>query len=154
MKKTRLGFTLMTKSEGFTLIELLIVIAIIGLLITISLFGLQGARESARDSKRKADLEIIRSGLELYRSDCNIYPAALPSVGSTLSGGGTPANCSGSYIGAVPGDPTVGKNYRYARVGSTYELCASLETQTTTNVTCGGSSNCGSSSCNYKVVSP
>ncbi len=43
-------------NTGFTLIELLVVIAITAILIGLSVFGLQGARESARDAQRKADL--------------------------------------------------------------------------------------------------
>ncbi|MCK4588676.1 prepilin-type N-terminal cleavage/methylation domain-containing protein, partial [Candidatus Woesebacteria bacterium] len=60
--------------KGFTLIELLVVISIIGILLALSIFGLQGARKSARDSKRKADIELIRSGIEIYKADCNVYP--------------------------------------------------------------------------------
>ena len=65
---------MMRIKKGFTLIELLVVISIIGILIAVSIFGLSGARESARDARRKSDLELIRSGLELYRADCNAYP--------------------------------------------------------------------------------
>ncbi len=138
---------------GFTLIELLVVISIIGILIGISLFGMQGARESSRDARRKADLEMIRSGLEIYKSDCNIYPA---SLGTSLVGSGSPTSCavSNTYISAVPADPLdSARSYRYARISTaTYELCASLE-QGGTTVTCGGSSACGET-CNYKVTNP
>src|SRR3989344_5965218 len=71
------------KTYGFTLIELLVVISIVGSIIGLSVFGLQGARQSSRHSKRKADLEQIRSGLEIYKSDCDKYPI---TVGSTLNG--------------------------------------------------------------------
>ena len=89
---------------GFTLIELLVVISIIGILMAISLFGLQGARESSRDARRKSDLEMIRSGLEIYKSDCDIYPATL---GTSLVGSGSPTSCSiaNTYISSVPLDP-------------------------------------------------
>lgn len=139
--------------NAFTLIELLVVISIIGVLAAVSIFGLSGARESARDARRKSDLELIKSGFELYRADCNIYPA---SLGANLVGTGTPTACAVSnvYITAVPTDPIpAARSYRYARIASGYELCASLEQQGLATVTCGGSSNCGTT-CNYKIINP
>jgi type II secretion system protein G len=138
--------------KGFTLIELLVVISIIGILLALSIFGLMGARESARDSKRKADIELIRSGIEIYKADCNVYPT---SLGTSLVGDGSTTSCSVSntYIAEVPEDqlsPT--QSYRYWSDGITYEICASLEDGSDTK-TCGGSSNCGTT-CNYKVVNP
>lgn len=143
---------------GFTLIELLVVISIIGILAGLSFFGLQGARESARDARRKSDLETIRSGLELYKADCGDYPASIPAVGSPLVGDGTPTTCSASntYISSVPDDPTPGRDYRYARMSATtYDVCAALE-QVTSNVTCGGVSpaSCGTPNCSYKAANP
>lgn len=153
-------------SSGFTLIELLVVISIIGVLIGLSVFGLQGARQASRDSKRKADLESLRSGVEIYKSDCNAYPVSSggdPSVvlatsGTSLKGSGTPTSCAvaNTYIAQIPQDPIYpNKNYRYASNGVTYEICASLEQDNSAPaVTCGESSNCGSGACNYKVVNP
>lgn len=141
------------KTAGFTLIELLVVISIIGILLAISLFGLQGARESSRDARRKSDIELIRSGFEIYKSDCDVYP---PSLGSSLVGSGSPASCAATntYISSVPADPLApARSYRYARTSNTtYEICASLE-QGGSTVTCGGSSGCGTT-CNYKVTNP
>lgn len=152
MNKIKSGFTFM-RSNGFTLIELLVVISIIGVLVAVSIFGLSGARESARDARRKSDLELIKSGLEIYKADCNAYPATL---GTTLIGSGTPTSCSASntYITTVPLDPiSASKSYRYAVTASGYEICASLEQQGLATVTCGGSSNCGTT-CNYKIINP
>ncbi len=118
---------------GFTLIELLVVISIIGVLMAISLFGFQGARESSRDARRKSDLEMIRSGLEIYKSDCNVYPPS--PLGTSLVGSGTPASCAvaNTYISSVPKDPLDPTGvYTYTRLTtSTYSLCASLEQSAT-----------------------
>lgn len=137
--------------KAFTLIELLVVISIIGILIAVSIFGLSGARETARDARRKSDLQLIQSGLEMYKSDCNAYPATL---GTSLVGKGTPSTClvTNTYISSVPVDPISTNLYRYATTASGYEICASLE-QGSGTVTCGGSSNCGTT-CNYKITNP
>lgn len=139
--------------HGFTLIELLVVLSIMGIIIGLTLFGIGGARESSRDAKRKADLELIRSGLEIYKADCNDYPL---SLGTSLVGDGSPSSCavSNTYISSVPGDPMdPARIYRYARLTTTtYEICASLE-QGGGSVTCGGSTSCGTT-CNYKITNP
>lgn len=142
--------------SAFTLIELLVVISILGILLALSVFGLQGARESSRDGKRKTDLEQIRSGIEIYRADCDGYPTSLPAAGAALVGSGTKSTCPSSnvYISSMPADPVpLTHSYLYSSNGSTYEICASLE-QGEGAVTCGGNSNCGGSTCNYKVVNP
>ncbi|OGM25165.1 hypothetical protein A2627_00140 [Candidatus Woesebacteria bacterium RIFCSPHIGHO2_01_FULL_39_28] len=138
--------------KGFTLIELLVTMSIISIIVALSLFALSGSKDQARDGKRKSDLEFIRSGLEMYRSDCGSYPApAGGSVPSPLTGS---CGSSATYINSVPADPqSPARIYLYARPSATtYELCASLE-QGSGSVSCGGSSNCGTT-CNYKVTNP
>lgn len=163
MKKMDFNWKLVT---GFTLIELLVVISIIGILVALSIFGLQGARKSSRDARRKADIELIRSGLEIYKADCDGYPVAnqgyvdsvLANSGTELVGDDTSSpSCKSSnvYISQMPQDPrSPAAEYVYWSDGNTYKLCASLE-QTTGSVTCETSSTCGSSStCNYVVGNP
>lgn len=151
-------------SGGFTLIELLVVVSIIGILVGLSIFGLQGAREASRDSKRKADLEQIRSGLEIYRADCNKYPSGSGNAttvlgASGLKGDGSTAACAltNTYISQIPTDPIDPTNYYVYSgnvSGTTYELCSGLEQTQTGTVTCGAISSCGGASCNYKVTNP
>jgi hypothetical protein len=102
--------------------------------MAISLFGLQGAKESSRDARRKADLEMIRSGLEIYKSDCNLYPEASEVVKFTALEGtaAAPSSCltSNIYISSVPSDPLdPARVYTYTPNGdrSAYTLCATLE---------------------------
>lgn len=145
--------------KGFTLIELLVVISIIGILMGISIIGLTGARESSRDARRKGDIELIKSGLELYRADCNSYPttAEFPSAGSSLVGDGISASTclsSNTYISEIPDDPiATSRNYAYTSVdGMTYTLCAGLENNATAEIGCG---SCGTGiTCSYKVINP
>lgn len=54
----------MPKSFGFTLIELLIVVAIIGILSGVGVVAFSGIQQSARDAKRKADVDAISKALE------------------------------------------------------------------------------------------
>jgi type II secretion system protein G len=146
--------------KGFTLIELLVVISIIGILVGLSVFGLQGARKSSRDAVRKADLEQIRSGLGIYKADCNVYPTSLNLSSSIqLKGDGSTSSCATTnlYIAATPTDPvSPNAGYIYSSDGVTYSICASLEQEESaeSTVTCGGSSNCGGATCNYIVTNP
>lgn len=139
-------------TRGFTLIELLVVISIIGVLIALSVFGLQGARKASRDAKRKSDVEQIRSGIEIYKSDCDKYP---PTLGTSLIGDGSVTSCpdTNTYISSTPVDPLTPTNVYsyYNTTPNTYEICVALE-QGGSTVTCTGS--CGTATCNYKAVNP
>lgn len=140
--------------KGFTLIELLVVISIMGILISISVFGLQGARESSRDSQRKSDLELIRSGLEIYKSDCGQYPDGTSLASPLIGTDAPPASCStgNTYISAIPTDPQdPERTYYYSSNGTTYVICASLEQSSAVVAGCG---SCGTATCNYKVINP
>jgi prepilin-type N-terminal cleavage/methylation domain-containing protein len=155
MKK---GFTLirtrlrqnLVSVHAFTLIELLVVITIIGILMGLLLVAYQGTRKSARDGKRKADLEQIRSGLEMCRSDQGNYPIGTNPQSGGKIGGGT-INCA-NYLPLLPKDP-LDPTYLYpysSSDGITYTLCASLETGGTATGCIG---SCGAT-CNWKVTNP
>lgn len=144
--------------QGFTLIELLVVISIIGILMAISIIGLAGTRESTRDARRKGDIGLIKSGLELYRADCNSYPttANFPIAGSSLVGDDTSTTAclsENTYISEIPDDPiTDSRDYAYTSDGTTYTLCAGLENDTSAETGCG---SCGLGiTCSYKVINP
>lgn len=132
--------------KAFTLIELLVTISIMILIMGASLVAFNATRASARDARRKADLEAYRSALELYRSDIGGYPPTLPTLSPT-------------YIASPLADPLASQQtYAYvptncgATTCSGYVLCAKTETGTSTNYPeCG---SCGSASCNYKTTNP
>ncbi len=129
--------------KGFTLLELLVVISLIGLLTTIAVVSFQGTNQRARDGKRKADLEQIRTALEISRSNSgtNTYPTALSELVTEL------------YLTVLPTDP---KTFTYVySPGSdfrTYTLCVHLE-QGDTSDACGGTAACGAV-CNYSTKNP
>lgn len=64
----------MSLTKGFTLVELVVVIAIIAILTSVGLVSYTDFNRRARDARRKADLEVIRQALELYRADNGVYP--------------------------------------------------------------------------------
>lgn len=135
------------KQKAFTLIELLVVFSLIGIIIGISLVAFGTTRKTARDGKRKADLEQIRSALEMYRSDVGNYPP-----NSQFEFGESLVHGKDVYMETIPYDPlTPTYTYVYDRINAnSYNLCAFLETGSGT-VNCG---SCGEQECNYKVTNP
>ena len=73
------------KKKGFTLIELLVVIAIIGILATIASISMGNARKKARDSKRLADVNQMKTALELYYNENEKYTGACKASGETTN---------------------------------------------------------------------
>jgi len=124
--------------KGFTLVELLVAMTIFAIVSSMALVSFRSSRISSRDAKRKADLEQIRSALEMYRTDNGTYPSGLGELSGYLE---------------VPSDPLSGsgRDYYYLSGGQTYTLCAALEGETS-DAGCG--SSCGDETCSYKVTNP
>lgn len=144
-------------NRGFTLTEILIVVAI--LIVLILLFLLTNWKTQVTrgyDSKRKGDLQRIRTAFEDYYNDHNCYPAA-----DIL------ANCGGTqmspYLAKIPCDPVTKIPYQYVPF-DTNDLCKGYRILTTlgdttdpaiTQIGCSPSGGCGfvSSAYNWGVSS-
>lgn len=130
--------------KGFTLIELLIVIGVVGVLATgiVLVLNPQTQLAKARDAKRKSDLENIQKALELFYNDKNRYPN--PAVLAEWPAPGSPW---GVYMQTRPGDPSVGRLYRYQQAlnGQGYQLYAGLE-RCTSSANCFDPQQCNSGS--------
>lgn len=73
------------EKPGFTLIELLVVVSIIGVLITLVAVTVLPVQRKSRDSKRKADVNLVLSGLGLFNADFKVYPNYTFYLGTNAS---------------------------------------------------------------------
>ena len=124
--------------EGFTLIEMIITMGVLAVLsaATISLIGMQPQR-TARDTRRKADLETFASAFEMYRNDCGAYPSSLGSLpASYLANQPKDPKTGGAYnLTACPGGSTVNTNCG-AGLCKVFSVCATLENNGTPSNFC------------------
>lgn len=104
------------------MIELLVVTTIIIVVTSIGLVSYTSANRSARNGKRKADLEMVRQALVLYRTDNGSYPSTtsfstmLTTISDYTSATSvTDPKNEGSYV------------YVYTSDGITFTLSANLE---------------------------
>ncbi|HUD19784.1 MAG TPA: type II secretion system protein [Patescibacteria group bacterium] len=88
--------------RGFTLIELLVVIAIIAVLIAFAVTNYLGARQRAKDVKKKSELQELKTALRLYYNDFNIYPPDATTNDLDGCGNATPpiASCNSGEFAA------------------------------------------------------
>lgn len=129
-------FTKKRGQKGFTLIELLVVIAIIGILSSIVLVSMGGARKSARDATRKADMRQIITAQEMYygANDAYYTSASWPTA-------------IGTYMPKVPTDPG-GSTYFWANnTGDAQKFCAYVTLEGVSPTTYYTASQLGNFSC-------
>ena len=68
------------QQKGFTLIELLIVVTIVGILAGIAVVNVKHAKRKASEAVLKANLALMRKGIDDYYADKQKYPASLQEL--------------------------------------------------------------------------
>lgn len=128
----------MILKKSFTLIELLVVTTIIMLLLSGATITYSQLSKQSRDSRRKSDLNQVRSALEMYRSNNNQYPISdYNNLASYL------VNGSVKYLEKLPTDPKSSQyNYYYTSTGTDYTLAGYLESGGNVCVSGGCGNNC------------
>lgn len=114
--------------KGFTLIEVLLAITIVGILSGFVVVQMNNAGNATKDTKRKADIELIRNALISYRSENYSSTPVTDADGCTI-GGDCPTSISEAlqpFIATLPTDPNAGTYYTYKSDGTTCSLYATL----------------------------
>ena len=136
-----------SRNRGITLIELLIVVMFIGLMaiLFLSAFNPLGSLGKARDARRKADLQKLKTKLEDYNNDHKKYPDSLNCGESLLP-----------YLSTIPCDPATGQSYAYYTNGDTYQIYTKLENSSDISIAqVGCDQGCGPGCAyNYGISSP
>lgn len=89
---------------GFTFIELLVVITIIAVLSGAAVVSFTNTSRRSRDTRRRLDIENIRSALELCRTESGSYPSSIYDD----------VSCDGeTYLVSTPKDPKYNSEYDY-----------------------------------------
>ena len=88
-------FTPRLRERGFTLVELLIVVIILAILAAIIIPQFANSAVSAREAALDSNLATMRSSIELYRVQHNVYPGAVTAAGSATCAPGTPGTGTG-----------------------------------------------------------
>jgi len=119
----------MKRKNGFTLIELLVVSTVIAVLMAIGIVSYTSVNQRSRNTKRKSDVEQIRSALEMYRADNGSYPAPGASGDATTV---LSVLVTDSYMAKIPTDPK-SVEYYYDKQGcsGTPEVCYGYYVETT-----------------------
>lgn len=137
--------------KGFSLIELLVAISVIAVIIGFAIPNFLGARERARDAKRKAEMNQFKTALRLYYNDYNTYPTTPNSLSVNACGaaGTTVCPCSTSVDFAAGGTgcdtvymkkfPRMGtsQEYRYYQFtsGEDFRIKVTLENRSDSDIT-------------------
>lgn len=100
--------------KGFTLIEILLAVAIVSVISGLVVVQVNDANNSAKDARRKADIDLIANAIVSYRSE-NYSKAPLQSNACSIGDGNCPVLESNiePFLATIPDDPDADKNYVY-----------------------------------------
>jgi len=132
--------------SGFTLIELIIVLGIMSILMMVGLTVYPNIQKRARDSSRIADIDNIRSALELFRTNNSYYPESLSELTE-----------NSVYLQSIPQDPFhPNQSYNYipkSGCDNINVLCndytIGIKSELDPEISCTLNLSCGNVSCNY-----
>lgn len=134
-------------SKGFTLIEILVALGIFMLITGIAAVSYRSVNRRARDGRRQADIEEVRTKLEIYRAD---NPGTGYPIGNWAA---MSAVLVPTYLQVAPQDPRPALySYSYTGTATSYSLCTYLEAVEVSPCTVGGT--CGTVSCNWCQCNP
>ena len=151
------------KQKAFTLIEMIIVIAVVGLLSGFIFIQTNNAINNSKDSKRKADIQLIANAVVSYSTENYNRKPVTDFDGCTING-----DCPASIVSDLepflvtfPSDPNSGNYYIYKSLtgedctisavlssGETYQYSCSNEATSQSapiNGSCGARANTDSS---------
>lgn len=98
--------------KGFTMIELLVTLAIIGMLVSLAAPRYFGNIDRAKEDVLREDLYILRSALDHFYSDRNVYPAKLEDLVTEKYLRNLPVDpytlSSRSWVAVAPTDAALG----------------------------------------------
>jgi len=103
------------KNAGFTLVEILIVVVILGILAAIVIPQFTQASTEARENSLKANLQTIRSQIELYKIQHNDNEPTLAAFTAQMTGttdvaGAATGSDFGPYLQSIPVNPFTNLN--------------------------------------------
>lgn len=144
--------------KGLSLLEVLLALTIMSIVATVGFASFTNSLRRSRDTRRQADLEMVRGALEIYRADENIYPTGA-GIGSDFAETITTLRGPPSYINSTPTDPKAGTwDYYYLSpaLGNIYIMCAFIEGPVVTSPCAvpGTPPSCTTDDCNYCVCNP
>lgn len=120
------------KIRGFTLVELLVVITIIAILAVVGISAFSAAQKTARDGRRRADVDSVAKAMESHFN---------PTTGSYIA-----LDPAFFASGATPTDPSSNAAYSATLTNSNkgFYVCATLD---------NGNGNSNASPPAYSVLS-
>lgn len=96
----------MRTRRGFTVVELVVVMVIMAILLVLASFSISQSRANARDTERRADIEILARGLEARYVQGGLNPAVTTKPANVDKGSYPSTNEMVHILGRVQADFT------------------------------------------------